>query len=173
MKINNLTKEILSYLLLIVAVLLIKSFVITPVKVSGDSMYETLHHGDIMMLNRLAYRFSNIKRGDIVVVKEEGSKLIKRVIALPGETVEAFENKVLINDEELLEDYLSEKVITDDFAYKAISQKKVLRDDEYFVMGDNRQSSSDSRVFGPIIKKNILGRTSFTIFPLTRIGIKK
>ena len=157
--------EVLSYLIIIIAVLLFKTFIASPIKVNGGSMDKTLQDKDIMILNEMAYYFNDIKRGDIVVVKEKGELLIKRVVGLPGEIVECKEGIIYINDKKLTESYISS--ITEDF------EKVVVGDNDYFVLGDNRAVSLDSRVYGAYNKKDIKGKASFTIYPFNRFGEKK
>lgn len=159
-------KEILSYIIIIILVLLIKHYIITPIKVNGNSMNNTLKDKDIMILDKISYRFQEIKRFDIVVVKKGNDYLIKRVIGLPGETVEYNNNKLYINGKNIDEKFIHEK--TNDF----IMEEKI-PDDCYFVVGDNRPVSNDSRYIGVINKKDILGKTSLVIFPFSRIGVKK
>lgn len=159
-------KEILSYIIIIIIVLLIKHYIITPIKVNGNSMNNTLKDKDIMILDKISYRFQEIKRFDIVVVKKGNDYLIKRVIGLPGETVEYKNNKLYINGKNIDEKFIHEK--TNDF----IMEEKI-PDDCYFVVGDNRPVSNDSRYIGVINKKDILGKTSLVIFPFSRIGVKK
>ena len=159
-------KEILSYIIIIVVVLLIKHYVITPIKVNGNSMNNTLKNKDIMILDKISYRFQEIERFDIVVIKKGNDYLIKREIGMPGETVEYKNNKLYINGKNIDEKFIHEK--TNDF----IMEEKI-PDDCYFVVGDNRPVSNDSRYIGVINKKDILGKTSLVIFPFSRFGIKK
>ena len=159
-------KEILSYIIIIVVVLLIKHYVITPIKVNGNSMNNTLKNKDIMILDKISYRFQEIERFDIVVIKKGNDYLIKRVIGMPGETVEYKNNKLYINGKNIDEKFIHEK--TNDF----IMEEKI-PDDCYFVVGDNRPVSNDSRYIGVINKKDILCKTSLVIFPFSRFGIKK
>ena len=157
-------KEYISYIIVIVLVLLFKKFVVSPIKVNGNSMFKTLHDGDIMILNIIGYRFSDVERFDIVVVDEGDEYLIKRVIGLPGETIEYRDNQLYVNGKKVKENYSSEK--TDDF-------KVTVSKDSYFVLGDNRTNSLDSRYFGEFKRKKILGKTKLTIFPFNRFGNKK
>lgn len=159
-------KGILSYVIIIVVVLLIKEFIITPIRVNGDSMVKTLQDKDIMLLDKISYRFNDIKRFDIVVVKLEDEYIIKRVIGLPGETVEYRDNKLYINGKQVKEDFKHED--TNDFILE-----EEIPEGFYFVMGDNRPISLDSRMIGLIKENRILGKTSLVIFPLNRIGNKK
>lgn len=153
-------KEVIPYIVIVVVVVLIRTFIITPVRVDGDSMKNTLKNGDILLL----YKLSSIDRFDIIVLDEEkdNEKIIKRVIGLPGETVAIKKGKIYINDE----------VIDDEYAYGQTSDynKVTLRDDEYFILGDNRLISKDSRYFGPIKDNEIKGKIVFRLFPFTKIG---
>ena len=153
-------KEVIPYIVIVVVVVLIRTFIITPVRVDGDSMKNTLKNGDILLL----YKLSSIDRFDIIVLDEEkdNEKIIKRVIGLPEETVAIKKGKIYIND----------KVIDDEYAYGETSDynKVTLRDDEYFILGDNRLISKDSRYFGPIKDNEIKGKIVFRLFPFTKIG---
>lgn len=153
-------KEVIPYIVIVVVVVLIRTFIITPVRVDGDSMKNTLKNGDILLL----YKLSSIDRFDIIVLDEEkdNEKIIKRVIGLPGETVAIKKGKIYIND----------KLIDDEYAYGETSDfdKVTLRDDEYFILGDNRLISKDSRYFGPIKDNEIKGKIVFRLFPFTKIG---
>lgn len=153
-------KEVIPYIVIVVVVVLIRTFIITPVRVDGDSMKNTLKNGDILLL----YKLSSIDRFDIIVLDEEkdNEKIIKRVIGLPGETVAIKKGKIYIND----------KVIDDEYAYGETSDynKVTLRDNEYFILGDNRLISKDSRYFGPIKDNEIKGKIVFRLFPFTKIG---
>lgn len=163
-KIQIFLKEYLPYIFILITVLLIKKFVVSPIKVNGESMMKTLHDGDIMILNIIDYRLYGANRFDIVVVKEDNEYLIKRVIGLPGEKVTYKDNQLYINGKKIKDQYGSSK--TENFTVKVDKNK-------YFVMGDNRNNSMDSRVFGAFPKKAILGKTKLIIFPFSRSGIKK
>ena len=153
-------KETIPYIVIVLVVVLIRTFIITPVRVDGDSMKNTLKNGDILLL----YKLGSINRLDIIVLDEEkdNEKIIKRVIGLPGETVAIKKGKIYVND----------KVIDDEYAYGETSDydKVTLEDDEYFILGDNRLISKDSRYFGPIKKSEIKGKIVFRLFPFTKIG---
>lgn len=152
-------KEIYPYLIIILVVIIIRTFIATPVRVDGDSMVDTLHNGEILILNKL----SKIERYDIVVLKDADSdNIIKRIYGMPGETIRIDNNKIYING----------KVIEDNYAFGETSFMSdiTLKDDEYFVLGDNREISKDSRIIGPIKKANIEGVTKFRLFPFNKIG---
>ena len=151
-------KELLPYIIILIAVLLVRAFIATPIKVNGDSMYDTLDGSEFMILNKLA----QVDRYDIVVVDTKEDELIKRVYGLPGEKI-AIENGSI---------YINDKKIEDSYAYGTTSDYKsiVLGEDEYFVLGDNRAISLDSRIIGPVKKKQIKGTTNFILFPFNRFG---
>ena len=163
-------RELIIYGSVILAIILIRTFVITPVRVNGTSMYSTLNDGEIMILNKLDYKFNDIKRFDIVVVKTDSNKIIKRVIGLPGETIRYVDNTLYINDKKIDEPYLKDK--TDDFDLQELGYDRI-PDDCYFVLGDNRDNSSDSRVIGPVKKSQIEGSASLVLFPFKDAGFKK
>ena len=153
--------ELLPYISVLIIVILVKQFLFAPIIVNGDSMYPTLHNKDIMILNKL--NKNSINRFDIVVVKIPGDRLIKRVIGLPGETVEYKDNILYIKDKKIKDKY--NNIEMEDFEIK-------LGKEEYYVLGDNRSVSIDSRILGPIHKSGITGKTSVTIFPFNRLGKK-
>ena len=164
-KFKKIFKELLPYIIILLVVIVIKLFIFTPIRVNGPSMKNTLHDKDIMILNEFSYRFSDIKRFDIVVIKYKNEYLIKRVIGLPGEKVEYKKNKLYINNKYIKEKFSHKE--TEDFKTKKIPK------DNYIVLGDNRTDSVDSRMIGFIKKKDIKGKTSFTILPFNRFGHKE
>ena len=163
-KMKSIIKEYGLYVITIILVLLVKKFVVSPIKVNGTSMMTTLHDGDIMILNIIGYRFDKINRFDIVVVDEGNEYLIKRVIGLPGEELEYKDNQLYINGKKVKDNYGSQ--VTEDFKVK-------VKKNSYFVLGDNRTNSLDSRHFGAFKKDRIIGKTSLIIFPFNRFGEKK
>ena len=169
-KMKKILKEYLPYVLILVIVIIIKMYVVTPAMVEGSSMDPTLKDGDVMILNRLAYKNKEIKRFDIVVIHDHDTNIIKRVIGLPGERVEFKNNKLYINGKIVKESFNHAE--TEDFNIKELGSTKVPKD-SYFVVGDNRVNSLDSRSIGFIPKKEIKGKTSLTIIPFNRFGTKK
>ncbi len=156
-------KEILPYAVILVVVILIRTFIVTPIKVNGQSMVDTLSGDEIMILNKL----EPVKRYDIVVAKlmENGRKvdtLIKRVYGLPGEKIKCENGTIYVNDHRLEDPYAFG--VTSDF------EEYVLASDEYFILGDNRSISYDSHIFGPVKAKDIEGVTSFVIWPINKFG---
>lgn len=154
---KKILKDLVPYIVILVVVVLIRTFIVTPIIVDGDSMSPTLTDGEMMLLNKLG----SIERNDIVVINNEEGYIIKRVIALPGESIECRDGVIYINDEKYDDNFASK---TDDFV------KQFLNDDEYFVMGDNRLVSMDSRIFGAVTKEEILGTTNFVIYPFNKFG---
>ncbi len=173
---NKVLKEVLStvlYLLVIFALtFLFITFVAQRTEVSGQSMEPTLHDGDSLLVDKVTYRFSDPKRFDIVIFPYRyGNRqyFIKRVIGLPGETVRVdTEGNIYINDTLLVENYGAEVILDPG---RAIEDVK-LGPDEYFVMGDNRNHSMDSRdvSVGNIKKKDILGKSFIRIYPFSAFG---
>ncbi len=157
--------EMVPYIIIIIVVLLIKKYIVTPVRVNGPSMNDTLHNNDIMILNEIGYKISGIKRFDIVVLKYNGEYLIKRVIGLPGDKVKYQDNQLYINGKKVAEDF--NHATTSDVLEIEVPEG------EYFVLGDNRVNSTDSRKIGTIPLKNIKGTTSLTIYPFSRFGRKE
>lgn len=163
-KFKKLVLEYLPYILIILGVILIKKFVVAPIRVNGDSMFKTLNNGDIMLLNRFDYKFSGIKRFDIVVIDEGDEFIIKRVVGLPGELVAYSDGKLYVNG----------KKISDKFGYGKTKDFEVrIPEGRYFVLGDNRENSMDSRYFGPFSENKILGTTKLVLFPFKRFGNKQ
>lgn len=160
-------KNLIPYAVIIIVVVLIRTFIVTPVIVVGDSMVPTLKDGQVLLLNKIGYHFSDIKRNDIVVINIGKSEIIKRVIGLPGETVEYRNNTLYINGHEVnTEEYNFD---TEDFTLKSICNCDKIPKDKYLVLGDNRQVSSDSRIIGLIDIKDIEGKTTISLWPIKKI----
>lgn len=155
---KSIIRDLLPYVAIIIFVVVLRTYVVTPVRVNGDSMVPTLENGETLILNKMA----KFKRFDVVVIKTADENLIKRIIALPNETIEVRNEKLYINDEAVADNFKDGH--TDDFG------PITLKENEYFVMGDNREISKDSRYLGPIEEKYIIGTTSFRLLPLKRVG---
>jgi signal peptidase I len=150
---------------------LIRTFLLAAFYIPSASMLSTLEEGDRVLVNKLSYKLHDVNRGDIVVFERPPSEpdngivdYIKRVIALPGETVEGRDGRVVVNGRYLNEPYLDEGTVTSDFAPQTIPP------DHVFVMGDNREVSVDSRTFDAIPIDGIVGRAFVTIWPLSHLG---
>ena len=164
---KNKVKVLLPYIIIILAVLFIKAFIVTPIKVNGESMYPTLEEGDIMILNKTAYYFNKPERFDIVVVNMPDEYLIKRVIGLPGEHIEYKDNTLYVDGKKVKENF--KHGVTDDFNIEELGSDTIPLN-TYLVLGDNRENSLDSRELGFIREDQLLGRTSLIILPFNRIG---
>lgn len=164
---NKFLKELIPYIIIIIVVVLIRTFIVTPVIVSGDSMVPTLEDKQILLLNKFDYHLNEISRFDIVVIKVGKNEIIKRVIGLPGETLEYRSNVLYIDGHEIETEYNFE---TDDFNLKSICNCDEIPSNKYLVLGDNRSVSSDSRIIGLIDKDDILGSTSISIWPIKKIN---
>jgi len=160
-------KELYSYIIIVIVVVLFRSFIATPVRVDGDSMYSTLKNGDILILNKLDKSY---ERFDVVVIKYGKSKLVKRIIGLPGENISYKDNDLYINGKKINDIDTSR---TGDFTLEELYEVDKIPSDSYFVMGDNRGNSLDSRFYkvGFIKKSDIVGTTKIRLFPFTKIGI--
>jgi signal peptidase I len=155
----------------LVVALVIRAFFLAAFYIPSESMVPTLEKGDRVLVNKLSYKLHDVNRGDVVVFErppnepDNGIKdLIKRVVGLPGETVEVRDCKVLINGNPLDEPYVKQWSRTCTFA------PKVVGDNEVFVMGDNRDDSQDSRFFGAISQNLIVGRAFVVVWPFTHLG---
>jgi signal peptidase I len=150
------------------AALLVRAFVLQQFAVEGDSMYSTLHSGDRVLVNKLSYRLHDPRRGDVVVLKtieQVGEKdLIKRVVALPGETVEYRQCVLLVDGVVVVEPYLDPDVVFPSHC-GADQSALVVPNESVFVMGDNRAGSKDSRDLGAISYDDLIGRAFVVIWP--------
>ena len=165
-----LIKEILIYVAIMIVVLIIRFFFFAPIRVNGTSMNTTLHNKEIMILSKIDYVINDIERFDIVVIDYHGERLIKRVIGLPGETLKYQDDVLYINDEKVEEYFKNQS--TRDFDIKDLNYD-VIPKDCYFVLGDNRGGSSDSRIIGCIPRDMIMGSANLVIWPLKDFGMKK
>ncbi len=154
--------------------LLIRGFLLIPLPVEGNSMEETLSQGDMVVVEKL----SAIKRFDIVVFQlADGTTYIKRVIGLPGESVSYQDDQLFINGEIVVEPFLEEKIaenedtipVTADFQFEELMGVEKLGKDSYFVIGDNRRASKDSRSFGAISVDDIFGIARLVYYPFPHI----
>jgi len=159
-------KELVSYVIIIVVALLIRTFIFTPVKVDGTSMVPTLHDDEILILKKYDKTY---ERFDIVVINYNGEKLVKRIIGMPGENIKYKADKLYVNGKKIEEPVELE---TENFSLINLGYNKI-PDDYYLVLGDNRYNSVDSRTIGLISKDDILGVTSLRIWPIKKIGIIK
>ena len=176
---NRIMRELLNtaiYLLCVLgAVWLVITFVGQRTEVEGASMENTLHNGDNLIVDKLSYRFHDPERFDIIVFPfqfQDNTYYIKRIIGLPGETVQIMDDgSIYINGEKLEENYGMDVIKPETIGRAA--EPIELGDDEYFVMGDNRNNSSDSRtdMVGNIKRENIIGKAWLRIWPVSDFGV--
>ena len=176
---NRIMRELLNtaiYLLCVLgAVWLVITFVGQRTEVEGASMENTLHNGDNLIVDKLSYRFHDPERFDIIVFPfqfQDNTYYIKRIIGLPGKTVQIMDDgSIYINGEKLEENYGMEVIKPETIGRAA--EPIELGDDEYFVMGDNRNNSSDSRtdMVGNIKRENIIGKAWLRIWPVSDFGV--
>ena len=152
--------------LILIAVICIATLVVVPfavrlVRVQGDSMAPALEGGQVLLVNRLAYRFSPPQRGDIVVIQspaDASAVVVKRIVGLPGERLSIRQGVISVNDAPLDEPYLVEQT-TDEYGPESVAGGTV------FVLGDHRSVSNDSREWGGVPVGNIIGRVEFSVWP--------
>lgn len=164
---SELREWIKSFAIALSIVLFVKFLLFDIIPIENVSMQPTLHDGDKVFLDMITYKFSTPKRSDVIIFTppvDKDSYYIKRIIGLPGEVIAIHDGSVFINNKKLYELYLLPGTLTEGDLSVNIPEGFV------FVMGDNREDSSDSREFGPISMKSIKGHALFTVFPFTRAG---
>ena len=166
-------KEILTFIVLaIIIVVPIRLFVAQPFVVEGESMHPTFESGDYLIVDELTYHFSQPKRGDVIIFRYPNDPnifYIKRIVGLPGETVHIDHGQTTVTKADGTTITLDDSfVVAEDATY---TEDSSLGTDQYFVMGDNRPRSSDSRIWGPLPKKNIVGRAYLRLLPTTKVGV--
>lgn len=167
----GMTAFVVSKYIIVLAIIAVLFFVFlgAPMIVSGQSMESTFRSEEIVLVQRVSYQISSIKRGDVVAARfpadPNRTRLIKRVIGLPGETLELDYNTWKVNGVPLEENI---DLILGEPPYQQI-EKITLKAGQYFLIGDNRPGSSDSRLWGPVEKDDIIGRVDFIVFPIGRL----
>lgn len=160
-------------LIALIIVLPIRLFVAQPFIVSGASMEDTFETGEYLIVDQLTYHFEEPVRGDVIVFrypKDPSKFFIKRVIGLPGDTLEIQDQTVTITNQEHPEGVVLDEVYIEEMK-SSPGLTETLGEGEYFVMGDNRNASSDSRSWGVLQRENIIGRAFLRLFPLNEIGV--
>lgn len=168
---SSLLREIAEVVVLAVILYIGISFAVQAVHVEGLSMWATLDDNDYLIANKIDYRLHGPQRGDIIILRPPTSNstdFIKRVIALPGERLLIRDGSVYINGHLLHEPYLPEEWTIDNTWNNGV--ETTIPPNYYFVMGDNRNRSQDSRFFGPISRDRIDGKAWFRIWPLDKFG---
>lgn len=157
------------FIISVMASFFIITFLYQPVKVEGTSMQPELRDQDRLFINKFAYNFEKISRGDVVVFyypRDTQKSYIKRVIALPGDDIRIDEGRVFVNGKRVDEPYVPKR-----FRDTRSMANMIVPPDEYFVMGDHRSISSDSRDFGPVTRRLIYGKAAFIYWPADNVGI--
>lgn len=156
-------------LISVVASMLIITCLYQPVRVEGTSMQPRLHDQDRLFINKFVYRFESISRGDVVVFhypRDPSKSYIKRVIALPGDNLRVDDGKVYVNGRKVDETYVAPRFVDE----RSVGEQVIPKDD-YWVMGDHRSISSDSRDFGPVPREMIYGKAAFIYWPADGFGL--
>lgn len=168
---NSLRLWLRDLLVSVAASFMIITFVYQPVRVEGTSMLPELRDQDRLFINKFAYHFESISRGDVVVFhypRDPSKSYIKRVIALPGDSLRIDEGRVYVNGKRIAEPYVPLR-----FRDDRSMAKMVIPLNDYFVMGDHRSISSDSRDFGPVPRNLIYGKAAFIYWPADNMGVVK
>ena len=176
-KTTNWKKELISWIMTFVVALAIalpiRAFVFEPIRVDGESMCDTLQDGEVMIVTKPEYLLGDPEHGDVIICKYPGRKenFVKRVMGIPGDTISIISNVVYRNGEKLDEPYLTPKRNDNGFSMAPFT----LGEDEYFVMGDNRDNSHDSRNYysyskpAAITRDMIVGHVRWVVFPFNSI----
>lgn len=171
---SSFIRDVIQFTLIALLIVVpVRWFIAQPFIVHGKSMDPTFVSGDYLIIDQLSYRFENPTRGEVIILrypKDESVYFIKRIIGLPGETVELQGARVIVRKPGaepivLEQPYLNGATFRPEYATYSLG------DGEYFVMGDNRDQSSDSRVWGPLPERDIIGRVLVRLFPPTAIGM--
>lgn len=164
-EINEFFRDTFKYIVVAAVVILVFVFVIGLQQVVGPSMSPTLTENDIVVINKLSYKLHKINTGDVVIASVSDKYMIKRVIGLPGDELKMVNGRIYLNGE-LFDDYVDINIEESGNLENGIK----VGDNEYFIIGDNRNDSEDSRFYGTISKKNIVGKVAFRLYPFSKIG---
>jgi len=165
-------KDLFVYVLIILIIVLIRIYIIVPFEISGISMEPNLKEGDMMMMDKLIHHYWDYERFNLVVLEYDNPKyIIKRIVGLPGEYIEYKDNKLYVNNKEVKEPF-NKLGYTDNFSIKKLGYEQI-PDNMYLVMGDNRELSLDSRIFGLVLEKEIVGKPFVRFWPFKQFKFIK
>lgn len=168
--IKEFLKDSLKYIIMILIILIIVIYIVSFQQVIGPSMSPTLKEGDVLIVNKIIYKFREIKRNEVVVLKYDEKLLIKRIVGLPNEHIAYNNNVMYVNGDPVKEEFID--TTTDDFDIKEFGYD-VIPEGYYLVLGDNRNNSMDGRNFGLIKKEDIIGKAWIRLWPLNKLKIVK
>ncbi|MBI5613608.1 signal peptidase I [Candidatus Gottesmanbacteria bacterium] len=168
--------DFLQSIVVVLAVLvMVYLFIMSPQEISGASMEPNFHNGEYILTNKISYKLAEPKRGDVIIFKSPKNKeidYIKRIIGLPGDRVKLVSSKFYVNDHVVNESaYLAPELYTFGGSFLHENQETTVPAGYYFVAGDNRPHSSDSREFGPVPLEDFIGKAFFRYFPFNRTGV--
>ncbi len=149
-------------------------FVMSPQEINGASMEPNFHNGEYILTNKILYKFADPKRGEVIIFKSPANKeidYIKRIIGIPGDRVRLSANVFYVNDRAILEPYIPEGTPIFPGSFMTEDTEIIVPEDKFFVIGDNRPHSADSREFGPIPFEDIIGKAFFRYFPFDKSGL--
>ena len=171
---KSFAKEVLQTLLLTALIFFGTRLAVQNYRVEGSSMYGTLHNSEFVLVNKLAYTRSEPRHGDIIVFnypEDPSEQFVKRIIALPGDSIEIRQGSVYVNGEQLIEPYIDRGAQLAGFANRDELSVRTVPAESYFVMGDNRRGSRDSREWGFLQRKYIVGKVWLAYWPPPDFGI--
>ncbi|OEH92431.1 signal peptidase I [Bacillus solimangrovi] len=159
--------------------IIVRTFVFSSYVVQGESMLPTLQDGNLLIINKIGYKITDIRRFDVVVFHaNQREDYVKRVIGLPGDTIAVKDNVLYVNEQpfeqpffEHTEDIQSSQIFTDDFTLEGLTGERVVPEDALFVMGDNRMNSRDSRFFGFITTEEVVGKVNLRYWPMQQLDV--
>lgn len=167
--------ELIEFVAIVAAVLVVlRFFIAEPHRVSGSSMIPNFHDGDYIITNKLAKNFSTLQRGEVIILhnpRNSDQVFIKRAIGLPGEKIRILDGQVYINGNPITEPYLPNNLRTSAGSFLSEGEEITVPNDQYFVIGDNRNGSSDSREWGTVQFDLIIGQAWARYWPTSKIGI--
>jgi signal peptidase I len=176
-KLGDFFLDIIEVVVFAIAIFLfVYLLIMQPHKIKGTSMEPNFPDREFLLTDKLTYRFRQPERGEVVVFDAPGAsgeEFIKRIIGLPGEKVSLKNNQIYVNDQRLLESYISSSVPTKGGAFLEEGGSVIVPTDEFFVLGDNREASSDSRTWGFVPKGKINGRAWLIYWPPPQVGVVK